>query len=439
MSIAINIFVAAAQIAVGDTLRISLEDAVSRALEANPSLQAVQADARAAAELPRQASQAFLPSITLDLNAVRTNDPVAVFGLKLRQENFSAGDLDLGALNDPDPYGGWTSAAVIQQPLLVPEALFGHGAARKASQAKAAAARRASGATRFFVTRTYWDAQLAARQVEALDTAITAARAHARQAEAMHEQGLVTGLDARLARLRASELEVRRLAAQAQADNALSALRTLLALPDSASVALTDSLGDGTWSDCAAQGAQCSLESRADLEAYRLGAEAADLGVRSAWSSQLPALAAFGSLAYNGQDSPWDEGSGNWMIGVGLTWPLFHGLKGVGNVRAAKAEHSAALARQEAAERQAALEVLEAERMLEAARGGAQVAAQAAAEAEEAVTHARARYRTGAAPITELLDVEAAATVARLNLVAARRGLYVAQAALDLAYGVYDR
>jgi len=430
---------AAAQIGAGDTLQLSLEQAVARAMEANPSLLAVQAEARAAAELPRQASQAFLPSITVDLNAIRTNDPVAVFGLKLRQANFTGEDLALDALNSPNPYGGWTTAAMIRQPLLVPEALYGHGAARKASQAQAAAARRASGATTFFVTRTYWDAQLAARQVDALDTAIAAARAHARQAEAMHEQGLVTGLDARLARLKASELEVRRLAAHAQAANALSGLRTLLALPDSVPLVLTDSLGNTTSSSCTEGAADCSLESRADLEAYRLGAEAADLGVRSAWSSQLPAVAAFGSVGYHGQSAPWDDGSGNWMIGIGLTWPIFHGLKGVGKVRAAKAERTAAEARREAAERQAALEVLEAERLLDAAREGVGVAADAAAEAGEAVEHARLRYRTGAAPITELLDVEAAATAARLNLVAARRDLSVALAALDLAYGAYDR
>jgi len=49
------------------------------------------------------------------------------------------------------------------------------------------------------------------------------------------------------------------------------------------------------------------------------------------------------------------------------------------------------------------------------------------------------RYRTGAAPITELLDVQSAATTATLNLLMARRDLLLAQAALDFAYGVNDR
>jgi outer membrane protein TolC len=77
--------------------------------------------------------------------------------------------------------------------------------------------------------------------------------------------------------------------------------------------------------------------------------------------------------------------------------------------------------------------------MLEAASQGARVAGEAAEEAQTALDQARLRYRTGTSPITELLDVQAAATNATLSMLAARRDLLVAHAALDLAYGVYDR
>ena len=57
----------------------------------------------------------------------------------------------------------------------------------------------------------------------------------------------------------------------------------------------------------------------------------------------------------------------------------------------------------------------------------------------EALEQAQLRYSTGISPITELLDVQAAATAATLQLLEARRDLFVARAALDLAYGVNDR
>ena len=421
-------------------LRLSLDDAVSRALEANPALRAQQATADARAQLPLQASPAFLPSVSLGLQGMRTTDPVAVFGLKLRQENFAAEDLSLDALNRPDPYSGYNATATVQMPILVPEGLYGFAAARKAAEAEKAGARRASGATRFFTIQAYTGAQLAARQVEALDTALAAVRAHVFQAEAMRDQGLVTGLDARMANLKASEIEVHRVAAEAQAQNALSALRSILALPDSVEMVLTDELGEvSSPSECMGEETACSWESRGDLQAFTAGAEAASSGVKKAWASQLPALAAFGSVGHYGKDAPFGNGSGDWTVGIGLSWNPFQGLSGVGAVRAAKAEERAVQAQRESAFRQAELEVLQARRMLEAAQERARVAAAAASEAAVALEQARLRYRTGTAPITELLDVQAATTNATLSELAARRDLLVAHAALDLAYGVFDR
>lgn len=107
MFIAINTLLMVAQLGTGgDTLQLSISDAVERALEANPALLAERAVADAAGGMTQQATRAFLPSITLDLGGVRTTDPVGVFALKLRQNNFQPGDLDIGALNNPDPYGG---------------------------------------------------------------------------------------------------------------------------------------------------------------------------------------------------------------------------------------------------------------------------------------------------------------------------------------------
>ncbi len=77
--------------------------------------------------------------------------------------------------------------------------------------------------------------------------------------------------------------------------------------------------------------------------------------------------------------------------------------------------------------------------MHSAARERVTVAADAAEEAQVALDQAELRYETGTSPITELLDVQAAATAASLNLFSARRDLLVATAALDLAYGVYDQ
>lgn len=79
------------------------------------------------------------------------------------------------------------------------------------------------------------------------------------------------------------------------------------------------------------------------------------------------------------------------------------------------------------------------ERMLVAARARVQVAEHAAAEAGQTLAQAQLRYRTGASSITELLDVQTAATNATLNLLAARHDALVASAALAFAAGANDQ
>jgi outer membrane protein len=431
---------AAVQASGGDTLRLSLAEAQDQARLANPTLRAERADARAAGAVALQASRGFLPSAHLDLSGVRTTDPVAVFGLKLRQGNFQSQDLALPALNDPGAYDGYGGTIALEQPIIAPEGWFGYAAARRAAAAGAARAERAAGATVFLVTQAYWSAQLAAARLTALDTALTAANGHADQAERMHEQGLVTGLDARLARVRAAAVEVQRLAALAEAENTRAALAATLALPDSTPLILTDALATSEpdeSSPCTTS--ECSVTHRGDVRASRLGAQAAGLSVKRAWAAQLPQVAAFGTVAQHSATAPLGAGSGDWTIGIAVQWNVFQGLGGVGAVRQAAAERAAASARAEATEREAHVEVSAAERRLAAARASVGVAARAAEEARQALDQAKLRYRTGAAPITELLDVQAAATNATLDLLTARCDVLVARAALNLAYGVYDR
>jgi outer membrane protein TolC len=437
MIIAIYLSIALAQ-GVPDTLALSAADAVALAHDANLTLRAERAAAAAARRGALEATPAFLPSVAVEVRGIRTTDPVAVFGARLRQGTFGPDDFALDALNRPAPFTSYDAAATIEQPLFAPEGLFGYGAARRAADAREAAADRAAGATVFQVTQAYWDARVAAQRRDALDTALAAARAHTTQAEAMRDQGLVTGLDARLARIRAAEIETQRLAATADAENALSALRALLDLPESTPLVLSDSLTAGEPAACEVDAA-CDLNRRGDLAAHRFGAEAAQLAVKRAWAANLPAVAAFASVAHRGESAPWGGGSGDWTLGIGLTWHPFRALAGVGAVAGARAERDAMIVARDAAVRRAEMETLQARRHLVAALARVTVAQAGDVEGREALEQARLRYRAGMAPSTELLDVQAAATAATLNLLAARRDLRVARAALDLAYGVHDR
>ena len=288
----------------GPPLSLSLDEALARARAENPTLEAAYADARGARQDGVGATRALLPTVRADVQASRTNDPVGVFGLKLRQSSFGNADFAIEALNDPSPFTGFTSALTVELPLLAPEGVFGFKAAQAAGRARTAQADRMAGATALQVTQAYWDAQLLSQQVRALEAALEAARAHQRAAGAFRDQGLVTGLDERLAGLRASEVEVRLVAAEAEARNALSRLKTLLALPEDAPLTLTDDLATAPPSSCETDSG-CDMSSRGDLQALRAVVDATRSATRSAWGAQLPQLAAFGVLSHHAADAPW--------------------------------------------------------------------------------------------------------------------------------------
>src|SRR5713226_387130 len=78
---------------------ITLQQAVSIALEKNPERKAALADKRAASADVRDARSFLLPHVTFSELATRGNDPVYVFGNKLRQQRFTNADFALNVLN----------------------------------------------------------------------------------------------------------------------------------------------------------------------------------------------------------------------------------------------------------------------------------------------------------------------------------------------------
>jgi outer membrane protein TolC len=422
-----------------DTLQLSLHAASDLARLNNPALVAQRAEVRVAAQRPLEASRAFLPSVRLNANAMRTTDPVAVFGLKLRQENFQGPDLALDALNRPSTYSDFMAGGAVDVPVFVPEGLFEFSAARRGAEASGIGLQRAIETISFMVAQAYWNVQLVDMETITLESALEAANAHAQDAEAMQVQGLVTGLDARLARLRVAELESQLVSARVNASNARSALAVLLGVAEPETMILTDSLTQATPARCSGASNGCEVRDRADLVAARLGVEVAELTTRAALASNLPSIAAFGSIARHGQSSFLGNGSSDWTIGIGVTWAPFRALSGLGTVRRARAERDAAAARLEELVRRADTEVLIATRNLAATERRVRVAESAKDEAGVTMEQATLRYRTGIAPITELLDVQAATVAADRNLLVALRDFALAQAALDFAYGVTER
>ena len=88
---------------------ITLSDAVRIALEKNPIRKAAIAETLIARSGIKAARSGLLPKIMFSESATRSNDPVYVFGTRLRQQKFTAADFALNSLNTPTPIGNFTS------------------------------------------------------------------------------------------------------------------------------------------------------------------------------------------------------------------------------------------------------------------------------------------------------------------------------------------
>ena len=417
-----------ARAAAQEPLRLSLAEALAQAAAANP--QAVGARwERAGREADALgAAAAFLPQISVELGGLRTDDPVAVFGTKLRQGRFSQTDFAIDALNFPNPVTDVSTVLSVEQPVFQPMELSDRRAARAGAEAARLAEERTGQAVAFDVIRGYFGARLSADRVGVLQESLAVAQETLGQVEKLRREGVVTVVDEQLAQSRVSELEAALATASAARTASADLLLALLGREPGSEVELTDSLA------LVESGPADSLE-RADLRALRAGLSARDAQVRRARSQWLPSLGAFGNLRWHDDDFGVASGPQHWTAGLVVRWSPFRGLSDVGLLRRAEAEREAARAELEAAERRARAEVRAAQAEREAARAGFAAAEAALVQAGQAARAARVRYAEGAALITELLAVRAAESVQRLARLHALYQARIADAALVLALG----
>lgn len=105
----IPLLIAPAHLFAQESRTTKLQDAIRIALDKNPRHREAFADTQAASFGVGEARASLLPRVTFSETASRGNDPVYVFGSKLRQQRFTAADFSLNLLNTPDSFGNFSN------------------------------------------------------------------------------------------------------------------------------------------------------------------------------------------------------------------------------------------------------------------------------------------------------------------------------------------
>ncbi len=417
---------------------LRLRDVVARVADRGFTARASTEDAAAADASARTARAQLLPQLRLEAGAARTNDPIGVFGAKLRQRSVTQSDFDPRTLNRPDALSVGSGAVVVDVPVFAPQAILGQRAASLAARSAHAMTEHTINSATLAATRSYYGAVLATASVSALDSAVAAATAHVAQATSLERNGVVARSDLLLAQVRLSELEARRSSARGAATLARMALAVQMGEPGDTSASLPTVLPSAAIIRTLMANTDSLATNRVerdDVKAAQLGALAAREDVRRANSRWLPTVGAMLRSDWASRNQPF-AGTPFVTAAVVVTLPVFSGGGEFADRQRANAVLNAAQTRADGAAAVADLEVAQASIQRRVAMEQLTISERAYAQAVEALRLVQRRYDGGLAAITELLDAGAARSSAELAAVSAQHNVLIALAEERIARGL---
>jgi outer membrane protein TolC len=418
---------------------LSLPDAVKIALEKNPLRKAALADTRAAGAGVREARAAIFPRITFSETANRGNDPVYVFGTRLRQQRFTAGDFALNLLNRPTPVGNFATRFGGQWNLFDSFASwFKVSRARYLQQASAQQLERTDQELVYQVVEAYYGLLLAGRQRQVAEQSMRTAQSILDRSKARYDSGLAVESDLLSAQVNAAGRQQQLIAASNAVWLAQAQLADALGLPNSPAYAPAEALAETQLP----LGPLPELETRAlgqrpDLRRLQSEQAAQDKGVAAAQASFGPRLNLFAGWE---ADNPalFTGGGNNWMGGVELQFDLFEGGAKAARLSRERALQDRVAAMRQSAENAVRLDVRRAFYQVDASRQQVDVARAATQQAQESLRINQNRYDSGLATITDLLRVEEATRRAQTDYWEAVYRYRTSYAGLELATGTLN-
>jgi outer membrane protein TolC len=413
---------------------LSLREAMRRADSAAYANRIATGQARAQAGQATAALQGILPTLRAEGGYLQTDDPLAAFGILLRQRDVTQASFNPDELNFPAARTNWSGGVVAELPLINADAWYGRSAATASAAAGASQAGWTRETTRVQVVRAYYGAILARDQVQTLEEATLAAHGHVRQAESLVANGMATKSDALLAGVQAGRFDADLIAARSGAALARKRLALLLGAPDDTAFVLPERLPESDRIRALASATVDSTTARLDVTAAQQGLAAAERDASRATSRYLPRVNAFGRYDWNDPTNLFG-GEKSYTIGVMASWTPFAGASEIGDRQATNARTDAARAMVEAAEAQARLEQQATESDVEVALARLGIAETAVLQGAEAHRIVARKYEGGLATVVELLGASAVDTQTRLGLAEARYQAIVAEAARRQAAG----
>ena len=425
------IFIIGFQNAYSEETTISLKQAIGIALEKNDELKASESSLKAKNDEIGISRSSLLPSLNVDENFVRTNNPTAVFSEKLNQGRFSQSDFEISALNDPEPINNFKTSFSVEMPVLAVQDYL----SLKSSKSEYLSGKNEFERDRellvFNIIQSYINVQTAKQFVLVAEKALESAKEHYRISKKRYNSGLGLYSDT----LRASS-EVSRAKQQM-----VSTIKTLnvekrrlgLLLGSGQSVDT-----DPTEIKIPLQDEQYYLDNsshRSDIQALKIKHEDAKTNVLIAKSGYLPRFGLRGDYQLDDSNTPFGSDGESWFIGGYMRWELFNGGKREYEIAKAKNAEEESFRLLESLKNSVALKVYDAYLTVDEARKKTEYSKSALKSAEEGARLVEKRYENSLSPLVDLLDAQLNLDRARAELVANKNEFLSSVARLSFVSG----
>jgi outer membrane protein TolC len=422
------IFIPFYTLAQTDEIKISLEEAVIRAEENNREIKKSKARVDIAKANYQQSHSLFLPGINLSHTAVRTNDPLASFGFKLKQEVVTTADFNPVLLNDPGSMENFQTQIKLEQPLLNFDGIYERKAAKLGFQAISLESERTTEYIKFEVKKVYKQLQVAQEAILVFEKAKSTADAYLKQSLDFFKEDLIKEADVLAAKVRALEIENQLNQTRNQRKGAADYLIFLLGLESNSTIIATDNF------EIPAFGIKVSDQKinndRSDILAYKKGVAAKEQMLKSAKNAFLPRVNAFGAYEWNDKEFLGTKAN-NYMIGASLSWDLFKGYKNIGKIKRAKAELQLQKLDFDDYLEQNNLKVKEAKRSLVLSIQKIETGKLAKDQSEEALRIRSDRFEQGLEKMTDLIQSESLSSIKNLEYLNSILNYYTAKYYLE--------
>ena len=419
---------------------LTLRQAVNIALEKNPQRKAALADTRAATAGVKQAKSVLYPHVMFSETATSGDDPVYVFGSKLRQQRFGMADFALNALNRPTPLGNFSTRFGGTWNLF--DSLASWRSVNRAEQMKDltdSQLERTSQEIVYHVVESYYSVLLAGKQLQLAEQAMKTAEAILERSRNRVQSGVVVQSDSLSAEVRVASRKQELIRAQNNLAMARALLGAAMGLSTQSDFELSDPLTERMLPSAPLEELEKrAIEKRPDLNGIRWQEAAQQQSVSIAKSSFGPRVNAFAGWEADNPTFVSGGGGNNWLAGIEVQFDLFEGGAKQAQLSRERAMQDKVAAVKEMATDAIRLEVRRAYYDLDAARKQIEVARSSIAESQESLRIDQDRYEAGLSTVTDLLAAEDAARRTQTDYWETVCRYSTGYAALELASGTLN-